>query len=116
MKARLPDEYRGGQAAMMKQLQKMQEDIAKTQEEVENTTFSASVGGGAVTAEVNGKHQVLSVKLQPEVVDPEDVEMLEDLILAALNEALSKADTAMEEGMERAQGGMAGMPGLGGLM
>ena len=116
MKARLPDEYRsGGQAAMMKQLQKMQKDIAQAQEEVENSAFSASVGGGAVTAEVSGKHQVLAIRLQPEVVDPEDVEMLEDLILAAVNEAMSKADDAMDQGMQRAQGGLAGMPGMGGL-
>ncbi|MDR3314421.1 MAG: YbaB/EbfC family nucleoid-associated protein [Oscillospiraceae bacterium] len=117
MKARLPDEYRGGgQAAMMKQLQKMQEDVAKAQEEVENSTFSASVGGGAVTAEVDGKHQVRSIKIQPEVVDPEDVEMLEDLITAALNEALSKADEAMEQGMQRAQGGLPDLGGLSGLL
>jgi DNA-binding YbaB/EbfC family protein len=97
---------------MMKQLQKMQEDIARAQQEVENSAFSASVGGGAVSAEVSGGHQLLSVKLRPEVVDPEDVEMLEDLILAAVNEAMSKADEAMEQGMQRAQGGLAGMPGF----
>ena len=115
MKARLPDEYRGGQAAMMKQLQKMQEDIARVQEEVENSVFSASVGGGAVTAECNGKHELLKVKLSPEVVDPEDVDMLEDLVIAAVNEAMNKASEAMEQGMSQAQGGMAGMPGLPGL-
>jgi DNA-binding YbaB/EbfC family protein len=113
MKARLPEEYRGGgQAAMMKQLQKMQEDVAKAQEEVENSTFTASVGGGTVTAEVTGKHQVRGIHIQPEVVDPEDVEMLEDLVIAALNEAHAKADEAMEQGMQRAQGGMAGLGGL----
>lgn len=114
MKARLPEEYRGGQAAMMKQLQKMQEDMAKIQEEVENSTFSASVGGGTVTAECNGKRELLGVKIDPEAVDPQDVEMLEDLVTAAVNEALSKAAEAMEEGMNRAQGGLGGLnlPGL----
>lgn len=113
MKARLPEEYRGGgQAAMMKQLQKMQEDMAQAQQEVEEATFGASVGGGAVQAECNGKKELLSVKISPDVVDPADVEMLEDLVLAAANEALSKAGEAMDAAMERAQGGMAGMPGM----
>jgi len=113
MKARLPDEYRsGGQAAMMKQLQQMQEEMARVQEEVENSAFSASVGGGAVTAECNGKQEMLSISISPEVVDPEDVEMLEDLVLAAVNESLSKAKDAMEQGMAKAQGGMPNIPGL----
>jgi len=116
MKARLPDEYRGGgQAAMMRQIQKMQEDMARVQEEVENATFSASVGGGAVTAECNGKQELLGITISPEVVDPEDVEMLEDLVLAAANEALAKAKEAMEQGMQQAQGGM-NLPGMPGLM
>ena len=116
MKARLPDEYRGGgQAAMMRQLQKMQEDMARVQEEGENTSFTASVGGGAVTAECNGRQELLGISISPEVVDPEDVEMLEDLVLAAANEALSKARDAMEQGMEEAKGGM-NLPGMPGLM
>ena len=113
MKARLPDEFRGGgQAAMMKQLQKMQEEMARVQEEVENASFSASVGGGAVTAQCNGRQELLSISISPEVVDPEDVEMLEDLVLAAVNECLSKAKDAMEQGMAQAQGGMPGLPGM----
>ena len=116
MKARLPDEYRGGgQAAMMKQLQKMQEDIAQAQQEVEESIFSASVGGGAVQAECNGKQELLSIRIKPDVVDPEDVKMLEDLVLAAANEALSKAGEAMASAVEKAQGPMAGMPGMPGL-
>ena len=115
MKARLPDEYRGGktgQAAMMQKIQQMQEDMARKQEEIENTTFAASVGGGTVTAECNGKNQLLSIKLAPEVIDPEDPEMLEDLILAAANEALHKASEAMESAMAQAQGAMPNIPGL----
>ncbi|MCL2106166.1 MAG: YbaB/EbfC family nucleoid-associated protein [Oscillospiraceae bacterium] len=112
MKARLPDEFRGGKAGMMLQLQKMQDEIARVQQEVEESVFTASVGGGAVQAEVNGRHELLGVKLKPEVVDPEDVEMLEDLILAAVNEAMGKASDAMEQGMQRAQGGL-NLPGMG---
>jgi len=112
LKARLPDEYRGGgQAAMMRQIQKMQEEMARVQEEVENSAFSASVGGGAVTAECNGKQELLSVSISPEVIDPEDVEMLEDLVLAAVNEVLSRARDAMEQGMEQAKGGL-NIPGM----
>ena len=116
MKARLPEEYRGGgQAAMMKKLQEMQEEMARAQQEVEESSFSASVGGGAVQAECNGKQELLSLKISPEAVDPEDIEMLEDLVMSAVNEALSKAGEAMNAAMERSQGGMAGMPGMGGL-
>ena len=116
MKARLPDEYRGGgQAAMMRQIQKMQEDMARVQEEVEDSTFTSSVGGGAVTAECNGKQEMLQISISPEVIDPEDAEMLEDLVLAAVNEALSQAREAMEQGMEQAKGGL-NLPGMPGLM
>jgi len=118
MKARLPDEYRGGktgQAAMMRQLQQMQEEMARVQEEVENSSFSASVGGGAVTAECNGRHELLSIKVAPEVIDPEDAEMLEDLILAAVNEAMNKAGEAMDQAMDQAKGGLS-LPGIPGLM
>jgi len=111
MKARLPDEYKGGQAAMMRQLQKMQEDMARIQEEVENASFSASVGGGAVTAECNGRHELLGIKISPEVIDPDDAEMLEDLVIAAVNEALAKAGDAMEQGMAQAKGGLS-LPGM----
>ena len=112
LKARLPDEYRGGgQAAMMRQIQKMQEEMARVQEEVENSTFSASVGGGAVTAQCNGKQELLGITISPEVIDPEDAEMLEDLVLAAVNETLSRAREAMEQGMEQAKGGL-NIPGM----
>ena len=115
MKARLPDEYRGGKAgqnAMMQKIQQMQEEMARKQEEVENTTFSASVGGGTVTAECNGRHELLSIKLAPDVIDPEDPEMLEDLVLAAVNEAMHKAGEAMDSAMSQAQGAMPNIPGL----
>ncbi len=110
MKARIPNQ--GGQANMMKRLQQMQEDMARVQQECEEAEYSASAGGGAVEVSVTGKHQVVSVKLQPDVVDPEDVEMLEDLLIAAVNEAMRKADETMEREMGKITGGM-NIPGLG---
>ena len=104
MKARIPNA--GGQGNMMKQIQKMQEDMQKMQAEVEASEFTASVGGGAVEVTVNGSHEVLAVKMKPEIVDPEDIEMLEDLLISALNESIRKANDAMEKGMEKAKGGL----------
>ena len=109
MKARIPNAP--SQGNMMKQIQKMQEDMQKMQEEVEASEFTSSVGGGAVEVTVNGSHEVLSMKMQPEVVDPEDIEMLEDLLISALNESIKKANDAMEQGMEKAKGGLS-IPGL----
>ena len=109
MEARIPNA--GGQGNMMKQIQKMQEDMQKMQAEVEASEFTASVGGGAVEVTVNGSHEVLAVKMKPEIVDPEDIEMLEDLLISALNESIKKANDAMEQGMEKAKGGLS-IPGL----
>ena len=110
MKARIPNQ--GGQANMMKRIQQMQEDMARVQQECEDAEYSASAGGGAIDVTVNGKHQVVSVKIQPDVVDPEDVEMLEDLLVAAVNEAMRKADETAEREMGKITGGM-NIPGLG---
>lgn len=96
---------------MMKQLQKMQEELAAKQEVVENSEFSATVGGGTVEAVVNGKNEVLSLSIQPDVVDPEDIEMLQDLVIAAVNEAMRKASDAMEQVMQQAKDSV-GIPGL----
>ena len=110
MKARSPGGAQGG-GNMMKKIQEMQENMQRIQQEVEATEFSSSVGGGAVEVIVNGAHEVTAVNLKPEVVDPEDVEMLEDLIISAFNESIRKANEAMEKGMERAKGGLS-IPGL----
>lgn len=116
MKANIPKTGIGGnQAGMMKQIQKMQEDMEAKQNEVQETEFTASAGGGAVEVAVKGTHEVASIKIQPDVVDPEDVEMLEDLLLAALNEANRKAAEAMENAMGSVTNGM-NIPGLGGLL
>ncbi len=111
MKARIPGAQPGGQAAMLKKLQDMQDEMQRTQEEVEATDYSASAGGGAVEATVTGAKVVKDIKINPDVVDPEDVEMLQDMIIAAVNEALRKAEDAMNQGMEKAKGGL-NIPGL----
>lgn len=112
MKARIPNANQGGN--MMQKLQKMQEEMAKTQASVEESEFTSSAGGGAVEVTVNGKHEVKAIKMQPEIVDPEDIDMLEDLLLAAINEAIRKADEAMESEMGKLTGGL-NIPGMGGL-
>ena len=109
MKARIPGAQNQGN--MMKKIQQMQEDMTRIQEEIEATEYTSSVGGGAVEVTVNGSHEVLSIKMKPDVVDPEDIEMLEDLLISALNESIKKANDAMDQGMERAKGGLS-IPGL----
>lgn len=106
MKARLPEGYNMKQGDMMRKVQKMQEDVANAQKEVEETVFEAKSGGGMVTVEVNGKKELLSVKLEKEAVDPDDIEMLEDMIVAAVNEANKKVDSTLEEKMNAATGGL----------
>ena len=94
------------QMEMQQKLQEMQAQMVATQESVEAQEFAASVGGGVVEAKVNGKKEVLSVTIKPEAVDPEDVEMLQDLVVSAVNEALRQAESAMNEAMEKITGGL----------
>ncbi|MBM6838513.1 YbaB/EbfC family nucleoid-associated protein [Clostridium saudiense] len=96
---------------LMKQAQKLQKEMAQAQQELEEKEFEASVGGGAVLVKVNGKKEVLSIKIKEEVVDPDDVEMLEDLVLSAVNEALKKADEETANKMGKLTGGM-NIPGM----
>ena len=96
---------------MLRQLQQMQDQISKAQQEIEESTVEASAGGGVVTVVVNGQPRVQSVKIEPEAVDPDDVEMLEDLIAAALNEALEKVRTMQAERFGSVAGGL-DLPGL----
>lgn len=109
--------FRGGmpggmnQAAMMKQAQKMQQELMRMQEEQENKTYSAAAGGGMVNAVVNGKHELVNLEIKPEAVDPEDVEMLQDMVIAAVNEAMRTADVDAASNMSRLTGGL----NLGGL-
>ena len=94
------------QMEMQQKIAQMQEDMNARQAEIEAREFSASVGGGVVEAKVNGKKEVLSVTIKPEAVDPEDVEMLQDLVVSAVNEALRQAGDAMEKGMEQITGSL----------
>lgn len=97
--------------SMMQRVQKMQEDMERVQNEISEKTVEASAGGGAVTVVMKGNRDLVSVCLKPEIVDPDDIEMLEDLIVAAVNEAGSKASEMMEEGMSGITAGM-NLPGL----
>ena len=99
------------QQEMQEKIQQMQEEMAKAQTQVEEMEFSASVGGGVVSAKVNGKKEVLSVKLAEEVVDPDDIEMLQDLIVAATNEALRKMEEESQAAMSKLTGGLGGLGG-----
>ena len=114
MKVRLPQGMGGGPAnmqSMLKQAQKMQEDMAAMQEELESREYDVSAGGGAVTLKINGKKEILSVKISPEVVDPDDVETLEDLIVAAVNEGIKKVEAISSDEMQKITGTM-GLPGM----
>jgi len=101
----------GNMNSLMKQAQKFQQQMEEMQKDLGDKRFEASVGGGAVTAIANGKRQLVEVKIKPEVVDPDDVEMLEDLIMSACNEALKKAEDESSNEMGKLTGGL-NMPGM----
>ena len=100
------------QAAMMKQAQKMQQDLLKMQQELEEQTYTAASGGGVVKATVTGKRELTEVTIDPEAVDPDDVEMLQDMIVAAVNEALRMAENASQQSMSKITGSLGGLGGL----
>ena len=100
-----------GMKDLMKQAQKMQQDLAKSQEELANKIVEGSSGGGMVTVKMNGKNQIISLKIDKEVVDPEDVEMLEDLIIAAINEAQEKISQTSQDELSKLTGGI-NIPGM----
>lgn len=101
----------GNMNQLLKQAQKMQDNMQKMQQELEAKEFEVSVGGGAVTVKVNGKKELLDINMKPEVVDPDDIEMLQDLVISAVNEALRKVDEAQSSQMSKMAGGM-NIPGL----
>ena len=101
----------GNMNNLMKQAQRMQRQVEETTKELEEKEYSASAGGGAVTVTVSGKKEVLSVKLAEEVVDPDDIEMLQDLIVAATNEALRKMEEESQAAMSKLAGGLGGLGG-----
>ena len=113
MKARMPKgSGRPDPQAMMRQVQKMQEEIRAKQEELENREYTGTASGEMVTVTMTGKHAITSVKIKPEAVDPDDIEMLEDLIAAAVNSAVAAVDKDSDEEMARMTGGM-NIPGIG---
>ena len=99
----------GNMNNIMKQAQKLQKQMEDMQKEIEAKEFESSVGGGAVTVKVNGKKEVVSINIKPEVVDPDDVEMLEDLVLTAVNEVIKKAEDETANKMGKLTGGMGGL-------
>ena len=114
MKARLPKQNQGGAQnmnAMIRQAQKMQDEISELQEEIEAREFSATAGGGAVQVVVTGRKSIKSLTIQPEVVDPEDIEMLQDLVISAINEAINNVEETTETEMSKITGGVS-LPGL----
>lgn len=102
---------KGGMGNLFKQAQQMQQKMVKMQEELAQRTVEASVGGGMVSVTVNGRNEVLRLKIEPQVVDPDDIEMLEDLVLAGVNEALRKSQEMISDEMSKLTGGMK-IPGL----
>jgi len=116
MKARLPQGMGGGPQnmnAMIKQAQKMQEDMAALQADLDAREYDISAGGGMVELKINGKKEVLSISIKPDIVDPDDVETLEDIIVAAVNEGIKRVESTNESEMQKITGSLGmGMPGL----
>lgn len=114
MKARIPKGMGGGPQnmnAMIKQAQKMQEDMENLQAELDEREYEISAGGGMVTLKINGKREILSIDIKPEIVDPDDTETLADIITAAVNEAIKRVDDTNSAEMSKITGSM-GMPGM----
>lgn len=116
MKARVPGMQKGGgnMNAMLKQAQQMQADMAALQADLDEREFTATSGGGMIEVTVNGKHEIKAIKISPEAVDPDDIEMLEDLVTVAVNEAISNATKTAESEMGSITAGLniPGMPGM----
>ena len=114
MRANIPKGMGGGpqnMQAMLRQAQKMQEDMAALQEELDAREYEIKAGGGVVTIKINGQKEILSIDIQPEIVDPDDVETLSDILVAAVNEAIKRVDTTNNEEMSKITRGM-NMPGM----
>ena len=114
MRANIPKGMGGGMGnmqSMIRQAQKMQEDMAAKQEELDAREYEINAGGGVVTVKINGKKEILSIDLDPEIVDPDDVETLTDLLVAGVNEAIKRVETTNAAEMEKITGSM-GLPGM----
>ena len=117
MKVRLPEGMKGGpqnMQGMLKQAQKMQDDMAELQEDLDAREYEVSAGGGAATIRINGKKEVQSIDIKPEIVDPDDIETLSDILIAGINEAIRKVEDTNNSEMERITGGL-GLPGIPGM-
>ena len=115
MKVRLPKGMGGGPQDMnslMRQAQKMQEDMQTKQAELEECEYDISAGGGVVNLKINGKKEILSISLEPEIIDPDDKETLEDILVAAVNEAIKRVEDTNNEEMSKITGALGGMPGM----
>ena len=116
MKARIPSEYKGGPAnmqGMLRQAQRMQEQVAEVQAQLEAKEYEIKAGGGVVTVKINGKKEILALDIAPEIVDPDDIETLSDVIVAGVNEAIKRVEDDAAAEMSKVTGGMgAMMPGL----
>ena len=118
MKARLPKGMGGGpqnMQGMLRQAQKMQEDMATLQEDLDNREYDVSAGGGVVRVKITGKLEIKSIDIEPEIVDPDDIETLSDILVAAVNEAIKRVDDTNNAEMSKIAGPMSGMGGFGGL-
>lgn len=114
MKSRVPKQYQGGAQnmnSMIHQAKKMQDQITALQEDIEQRSFTATAGGGMVTVTMSGKKTIESIELKPEIVNPDDIEMLQDLIIAAVNDAVNNVEETTENEMTKITGGVA-LPGL----
>ena len=114
MKARLPQGMGGGpqnMTAMLKQAQKMQEDMAALQEELDAREYDVKAGGGMVEVKINGKKEILNINIKPEIVDPDDIEMLSDILVAAVNEAIKRVEDTNSNEMSKITGNI-GFPGM----
>ena len=114
MKVRLPKGMGGGPSdmnGMFRQAQKMQEELQQKQAELEEREYTVSAGGGMVSVRINGRREILGIRIDPEIVDPDDIETLSDILVAGVNEAIKKVDSVSSEEMEKLTGGL-GIPGL----
>jgi DNA-binding YbaB/EbfC family protein len=114
MKVRLPKGMGGGPSdmnGMLRQAQKMQEELQQKQAELEEREYTVSAGGGMVSVRINGRREILGIRIDPEIVDPDDIETLSDILVAGVNEAIKKVDSVSSEEMEKLTGGL-GIPGL----
>ena len=115
MRANIPKGMGGGpqnMQAMLRQAQKMQEDMAAKQEELDAREYDISAGGGVVNVKINGKKEILSINLEPEIIDPDDKETLEDILVAAVNEAIKRVEDTNNDEMAKITGSLPNMPGM----